>query len=152
MRSSASVRVRAAESGEALDVRRILDAAMLEPGDVESRIADGDVLVAVADRPEAGDRVLGALVLAAEPPETSVGIHEVAVSSDRRSAASHVAAIAVRRRRRDRGIGTALIEAALDREGRLTAHFDADLRPFYEALGFDVCEIGDGRFAGRRER
>ena len=56
-------------------------------------------------------------------------------------------AVAVRRRRRGQGIGTALVEAALDR-GRVTAAFDADLCDFYSALGFTVEPSGGGRFRG----
>ncbi|WP_254766258.1 GNAT family N-acetyltransferase [Salinilacihabitans rarus] len=123
------MRVRDATSGEALDVRRILDAAMLEPGDVEARIAAGDVLVAVV-----GDRHLGALVL--DPRERDRG--------------AHVAAVAVRRRRRNRGVGTALVERALERERRLTARFDEDVRPFYESLGFSIEPIDDRRYRGVR--
>lgn len=123
------MRVRVAAPGEALDVRRILDAAMLEPGDVEARVAAGDVLVAVD-----GDRHLGAVVL------------------DRRGSdrGAHVAAVAVRRRRRNRGVGTALIERALERERRLTARFDERVRPFYESLGFSIEPIDDRRYRGVR--
>jgi GNAT superfamily N-acetyltransferase len=69
------------------------------------------LLVAVED-----DRVLGALALVGE----------------------RVRAVAVRRRRRGQGVGTTLVRAAGRRTGRLVAEFDADRRPFYESLGFDV--------------
>lgn len=130
--------VRPARPDDALDVRRILDGSMLEPGDVEARIEAGDVLVAVAARPgfadgsHDDDRVIGAAVL--EPDEGG----------------AHLAAIAVRRRRRDRGVGTALVEAAVAREGRVTARFDADVVPFYESLGFEIEPIDDRRFEGVR--
>jgi len=63
----------------------------------------------------------------------------------------HVDAVAVRRRRRGQGIGTALVEAAADRRDRLTAEFDADLRTFYEGLGFVVEETDEpGRLRGVR--
>lgn len=119
--------VREARPDDGLEVRRVLDAAVLETGDVEGRIDAGDVLVAVGD-----DRVLGALVL--EPRERG----------------ARVAAVAVRRRRRGRGIGTALVERALEREGTLTAAFDERVAPFYESLGFSLEPIGDGRYRGRR--
>ncbi|AXR79813.1 GNAT family N-acetyltransferase [Natrarchaeobaculum sulfurireducens] len=143
--------VRPADPDDALEVRRILDGAMLEPGAVEPRIDAGDVLVAgdrrgestTADRAESGgdssipgkpshdrERRLGALVL--EPRERN----------------AHVAAVAVRRRHRGRGIGTALVERALEREGRLTATFDDRVRPFYDALGFRVQSLDDGRYRG----
>ena len=121
--------VRTARDDDRLDVVRILDAAMLEVGDVTPRIDAGDVLVAVDDD---RDRVIGAIVLAPEPSGT------------------YVSAVAVRRRRRDRGIGTALVERALEREGRLTARFDDRVRPFYESLGFSIERIDDRRYRGER--
>jgi GNAT superfamily N-acetyltransferase len=125
--------VRTALPDDALDVRRVLDGAMLEPGDVEAKIGDGDVLVAGDRLGGAGgteERLLGALVC--EP----------------RRRGAHVSAVAVRRRHRGRGIGRALIERALDRERRLTARFAADVLPFYERLGFDVERIAERRYRG----
>lgn len=105
--------IREAESGEFLAVVRLLEGALLEidPETVRGAIEAGDALVCVAD-----GAVRGALVL-----------------DD-----SHVEAIAVRRTHREGGIGSALVEAAADREGELTAEFDPRVREFYEALGFDV--------------
>lgn len=113
--------VREATVQDLPDVMNVLDGAVLEAdaASVRDRIADDAVLVAVAE-----ERVLGALVLDG----------------------NHVDAVAVRRRRRGQGIGTALVEAAAERRERLTAAFDADLRPFYEKLGF---EIEPGEKAGR---
>ncbi|ELY64364.1 GNAT family N-acetyltransferase [Natronococcus jeotgali] len=125
--------VRTARSEDALAVRRILDAAMLEPGDVEARIGDGDVLVAGdrrGGRDGTDERLLGALVL--EPRERG----------------AHVAAVGVRRRHRGRGIGRRLVERALERERRLTARFDEGVGPFYERLGFEIEPIGEGRRRG----
>jgi len=105
--------VREATVGDLPDVLNVIDGAALRV-DVESlreRIADGDVLVAVEE-----GRVLGTLVL----------------DGDR------VAAVAVRRGRRDQGVGTALVEAAAARRDRLVAAFDARVRPFWESLGFEV--------------
>ncbi|AHG00607.1 GCN5 family acetyltransferase [Halostagnicola larsenii XH-48] len=163
---------RIATQDDALEVRRILDAAMLEPGDVESRIDANDVFVAgdrwPATRADHGrsaqgggstrtesddaaqigreestdtdERILGAIVLepladVGEPPESA-------------AEGAHVSAIGVRRRHRGRGIGRALIERALEREGRLTAHFDAGVRPFYESLEFSIEAIDDERYRG----
>ena len=65
---------------------------------------------------------------------------------------SKIDAVAVRRRRRGQGIGTALVEAASDRRGRVTAAFDADVRPFYEALGFAIQPLSESdRYRGVRE-
>ena len=122
--------VRPASSDDRLAVIRLLDAALLEVDDVGSRIEAGDVLVAVDGR----ERVHGTIVL--EPDDRG----------------AHVAAIAVRRRRRDRGIGTALVESALEREGRLTARFDERVRPFYESLAFSIEPSDDGRYRGERGR
>jgi len=134
------VGVRPAEERDALDVRRVLDAAMLEFDALDERIASGDVFVAIdgGHAIEAGggagseSRVLGALVL------SGTGIE----------------AIAVRRALRDRGIGRALVEHAADRRGALTAEFDGGVRAFYEALGFEVERVGEDRFRSvlRRDR
>lgn len=117
-----------------LDVLRVLDAAMLEtdPEFVDAAIDAGDALVA---RFERTDAVVGALVA-------------TRLESDR----LHVDAVAVRRARRGRGIGSALVAAAVRHAERepevevVTAAFDADLRAFYTALGFAVrpVEPADG--------
>lgn len=112
------VSVRAGTTDDLLAVVRVLDAAMLESdsGVLRERLAAGDVLVA-----ERNAFVVGALVL-----------------DD-----GHVDAVAVKRSYRDRGVGTALVEAAADRvAGRLTADFDPDVRAFYESVGFDVEKRG----------
>lgn len=119
--------VRKASSEEFLAVVRLLEGALLEidPEAVREAIDDGDVLIAEED-----DRVRGALVL----------------DTDR------IESVAVRRRARGRGIGSALVWAAADREGELTAEFDPEVRPFYESLGFEIrCdERCRGRLSGRR--
>ncbi|SDL06522.1 GNAT family N-acetyltransferase [Natronorubrum texcoconense] len=129
--------VRTATADDALDVRRILDAAMLEPGDVETRIENADVLVAGDHRGglEANDgseRILGTVVL-----ESNDDVY-----------GAHVSAVGVRRRHRGKGIGRALMERALEREGRLTVRFDDGVRPFYESLGFSIESIDDQRYRG----
>jgi GNAT superfamily N-acetyltransferase len=123
--------VRTAGPDDALEVRRILDAVMLEPGDVEARIDAGDVLIAGDRRGEGStERILGSLVC--EPRERG----------------AHIGAVGVRRRHRGRGIGRRLVEHALERERRLTAHFEDDVRPFYEALGFAIESIDEDRHRG----
>ena len=120
--------VRDATVGDLPDVMNVLDGAVLDADatTVRERIGEESVLVAVSDD---GERVLGALVLDGD----------------------HIDAVAVRRRRRGQGIGTALVEAAADRRERLTAEFDADLRPFYEQLGFDIEPAEEaGRLWGER--
>jgi GNAT superfamily N-acetyltransferase len=118
------------------DAVGVLEAAMLEvdPGRVRTLAggeADGAVLAATAadraDGPAAGV-VLGALVL------------------DGRT----IEALAVRPRRRDQGIGSALVRAARDRAGGpVDAAFDARLRPFYERLGFTIEPVAGTRYRGR---
>lgn len=126
--------VRPAVRDDLLDLATVLDAAMLETGDLEAHVTAGDVLVA-----DESGRVLGAAVVV--PPERAP------TWSRERDADAHVTAVAVRRRRRNQGIGSSLVEAALDR-GRVTAAFDTDLREFYESLGFTVESCGDGRLRG----
>lgn len=126
--------VREATLDELPAVMGVLDGAMLDVGAERVRNrTPGDVLVAVAGADGPGDgRILGALVLDGDEVE----------------------AVAVRRRRRGQGIGTALVEAAADGRGALIAEFDAAARPFYEALGFEIERVGDGdseRFRGHRE-
>ncbi|WP_423743700.1 GNAT family N-acetyltransferase (plasmid) [Haladaptatus sp. SPP-AMP-3] len=116
--------VRAATGDDHLDVLRIVNGAMLEidATAVEEKIESGDVLVA-----EDEGRPLGAAVLNA--------------AADR---PTHIEAIAVRRARRGQGIGGELVAAAVEREGALTADFAPRVRPFYESLGFEIEEGGNG--------
>ena len=109
-----SLCVRPASVAELPDVLNVLDGAALETDTGRLRGAiDGEaLLVAVAD----GDRILGALVLDG----------------------AEITAVAVRRRRRDQGIGTALVEAAATRRTRLVAEFDARVRAFWERVGFEI--------------
>jgi GNAT superfamily N-acetyltransferase len=126
------IAIEPATPADRLDVLRVLDAAMLETDAtlVGERIDAGDALVARFIKTGA---VVGALV--ATRPE-----------SDR----LHVDAVAVRRARRGRGIGSALVAAAVGRAERddavdaVTAAFDPKLRDFYADLGF-VVDGGDER-------
>jgi GNAT superfamily N-acetyltransferase len=123
--------VRRANADEVPAVMNVLDGAVLSIAveTVQAGIEDGGTLVAVSGDDASAGRILGALVLDG----------------------SHIEAVAVRRRRRGQGIGTALVEAALDRHDRITAEFDADVRPFYEALGFDIEPLAEpDRFRGER--
>ena len=136
--SPADVRVEPATPDDRLDVLRVLDAAMLatDAATVDDRIAAGDALVA---RSERTDGVVGALVATRPAPDRL-----------------HVDAVAVRRPRRGRGVGSALVAAAVRRGESdpaveaVTAAFDADLRAFYAALGFAIRSVdssGDSRNA-----
>ena len=134
--SAPELEIREATDDEIVDAASVLEAAMLEV-DVEraralaGRDADGAVLVAVpADSARAASEgvVVGALVLDAR----------------------EITALAVRPRRRDRGIGSALVRAADARVGGpVLAAFDADLRPFYEHLGFAIERVAEDRYRGR---
>lgn len=138
--SPADVTVEPAVSDDRLEILRILDAAMLETDadTVDDRIAAGDALVARSTRTGG---VVGALIAVRPDPDRL-----------------HVDAVAVRRARRGRGIGSALVAAAVDRGESdpgvavVTAAFDAELTGFYEALGFavDVEGTDEGRRTGRR--
>jgi GNAT superfamily N-acetyltransferase len=121
--------VRPARADELPPVMGVLDGAALaiEADRVRGAIEREAVLVAVAD-----GRVVGACVL------------------DGRE----IVAIAVRRARRDRAIGTRLVEAAAERyatgEDELIAEFDAGVRPFYASLGFAIEPADEpGRLRGR---
>ncbi|WP_049912574.1 GNAT family N-acetyltransferase [Natrialba hulunbeirensis] len=177
------IHVRTATAADELEIRRILDAAMLTFGDLETRLAVGDVLVAgdwqggstdsnhtpesEEASPRADERILGTLVLAPVPPETdgcstgTEGAAETNESIEPARESAHIAAIAVRRRHRGQGIGRALVTCVLESESesesesvperRVTAHFDADVRPFYESLGFAIEPIEVSQEAGSAE-
>ncbi len=133
-----------ADPADRLDVLRVVDAAMLEV-DVDplaDRIATDDVHVARAERTDA---VVGAVVVRRPEPTRR-----------------HVEAVAVRRERRGRGIGSALVAEAVraavvdERVERVTAAFDPSLSTFYTDLGFSIEREATGndgeREAGADER
>jgi GNAT superfamily N-acetyltransferase len=166
---SEGVVVREATVDDELDVRRVLDAAMLESTATSDAVARGDAFVAVAggdvvaDGGEGVDEggvadagvVVGALVLV---PHSTVELPDAVAEPGGAVAGGvgmHVDAVAVRRRRRGQGIGGALVEAALERERRLTVAFDPGVRAFYDALDFATVleseETADGRAWAVRE-
>ncbi len=100
-------------------VMTVFDSAMLETdADTVSEAIDrGDVLLAVRE-----NRILGACLLVDE----------------------EIVAVAVRQKRRDQGIATALVEAAAEERDRLVAEFDRKVRPFWDSLGFEVEPLGGG--------
>ena len=146
-----------------MDVLRVLDAAMLET-DAETigeRIDAGDVLVARFERTGA---VVGALVATRPAPERETA--DVGVDPGDRL---HVDAVAVRRARRGRGVGSALVATTVERAeddpeiARVSAVFDASLATFYTDLGFETRPVSEAtptdeteptgdtrRFRGRR--
>ncbi|QCC48818.1 GNAT family N-acetyltransferase [Halobellus limi] len=98
------------------------------------------------------DRVVGVCVLGAVDDDgdatglapTEVGDFAAVsdlVGTDR--PATEIESIAVHRSRRGRGIGRALVDAAAARaSGPLVARFHEQVRPFYDALGFEIREHG----------
>ncbi|MFB6370311.1 MAG: GNAT family N-acetyltransferase [Haloarculaceae archaeon] len=108
-------------------VRNVIDGAALAlaPTFLETAIGSDDVLVAV---PAEGGVVLGAIVL-----DGSV-----------------IRAIAVRRRRRNQGLGTALVETAAAQREQLIATFDSSLEPFWMELGFEVIDRDGNRVRALR--
>ncbi|WP_254864609.1 GNAT family N-acetyltransferase [Halovivax gelatinilyticus] len=138
--------VRPATDDDALDVRRVLDAAVLAYDGLDARIEADGALVATTRE----TTIAGVILLDPEPSTVVTGWDEFRGPLAEFGAGAHIDAIAVRKARRGRGVGTRLVETALDREGWLTAHFAGSVRPFYEALGFEVRPLADERFAGVR--
>jgi GNAT superfamily N-acetyltransferase len=118
------VKTRTATADDLLAIMNVIDGAFLaiDASTVRARIPHS-VLVAVSD-----DRILGALVL-----------------DD-----NHIDAVAVRRNRREQGIGSALVEAASERRGRLTASFRPEVSLFYASLGFEIEQTSETRCQGVR--
>lgn len=130
------VEVREARPDEFVGAMRLFEGVLLavDAGAVRSAAAgDTGATLLVADD---GGPVAGALY--AEPSLPDDEPPPSGIPTD----ATHVVAVAVRRRRRGEGIGRALVGAAARRVDALTAAFDPDVRPFYDALGFEV--VGDG--------
>lgn len=140
------MRVRTARPAELVPVMRVLDGSLLaiDAATVEERIDAGAVLVATVDREDAG-RVVGALVLDTPEPHPTAPRPEEQAPETR-----HVEAVAVHRRHRSAGVGTALVEAAAERCDYLTAEFREAVGPFYESLDFDVECGASGRCHGMR--
>lgn len=134
--------VRPATPADELAVRRLVDGAVLSVESLCDRIHAGEVLVAVDD-----ETVCGTLVVARDgPPNATDGDGSAASECpDAWRAHAHLRAIAVRRCRRDSGIGTALVRAAVTRFGSLVADFPDDVRPFYESLEADVVSESSER-------
>lgn len=134
------VSVRRARNEERPRVMNVFDQALLDIGaeTVGERIEDNRVLVA-SEAGGNGERLRGALVLSGPRDDADSEVE--------------IEAIAVRRRYRNRGIASALVERTRrETEGPLVAEFDGRVRPFYASLGFDVHPLGDGRFRGRDAR
>jgi len=126
-----AIHIRTATDEDIPAVRNVIDGAALQvPATLAEQINHDDVLVAVdGGTGETNERILGALVLDEE----------------------EILAVAVRLRRRNQCIGTALVEEAATRRGRLIAEFDETVRPFWSSLEFEIVErYGSGRFRATR--
>ncbi len=107
--------IREASEDDTVGVRSVLDGANLAVSDGAVAKAIRHESIFVAATPSA---IIGAIVLDG----------------------STIEALAVRRKRRGRGIGSALVWAAAARQSTLHATFRRGLRPFYESVGFKVTE------------
>jgi len=140
---SAELSLRRAGPDDRLAVVRLFDAGLLETdADRLRRQLDataGFVLLGTID-----ERPVGAIAVDLASGDNS---EEVDTAEPAR-----ITAIAVRRRRRDRGIGRQLVDAAADRVAPrpLAATFDERVRPFYRACGFEI-EPHEGRLRGCRQ-
>jgi len=137
---SPEISVRLADGADLPQVMNVLDWSRLDIGAerVGERIDAGRVLVA-SEAGENSERLRGALVLSGPGDDTH--------------SETEIEAIAVRRRDRNRGIASALVERARrEVEGALVAAFDVRVRPFYASLGFEIHSMDDGRFRGRDAR
>jgi GNAT superfamily N-acetyltransferase len=130
-----AISIRPAQPDEHAAVATVLDAGLLITPDLGPRIECGEVLVAV-DR-----TVVGAALFATTDGRETPGDRTV-----------HVEAIAVRPGRRGQSIGRRLIEHLARDVERVTAEYPQDVRPFYEACGFEVESVDgeDGSLRGIR--
>lgn len=158
------VLVRCGEPGELIPVQYVLDGAMLrKPDNLHRMLGARYVLVAVRGDEE---DVVGTLVRT--PPDRSLDRHLLADAMKRAAdppadpetwgqghEPTHVDAVAVKYPHRGEGIGRALVESAVERtDGPLTVAFDDDVRPFYEALDFEIWQTRPGvrnRLVGWKE-
>jgi len=140
---SAELSLRRAGPDDRLAVVRLFDAGLLETdADRLRRQLDataGFVLLGTID-----ERPVGAIAVDLASGDNS---EEVDTAEPAR-----ITAIAVRRRRRDRGIGRQLVDAAAEQVAPrpLAATFDERVRPFYRACGFEI-EPHEGRLRGCRQ-
>lgn len=135
------VSIQVATPADRVAASRVLDGALLECPDLQERLAGGTVLLARTDR-----AVVGAIVLDPAGPVDRT-------PPDPWPAGTYVEAIAVRRKHRRRGIGTALLRAARRRWAPLIADFEEQVQPFYESMAAECrqAEDGDRQWALLRE-
>ena len=124
------VTVRVATEPDRVAVRRLVDGAALSLAEVSlpTRLVAGDVLLATQRK-----HPQGTLVATRDPQET------------------HIVAVAVRRRRRGHGIGSALVEEAATRWAPLRATCAAAVVAFWRANGFQLTGVDGDRHTLRRD-
>ncbi|MFB6095970.1 MAG: GNAT family N-acetyltransferase [Haloferacaceae archaeon] len=146
-RPADEVVVREADGDDVVPALRVLEGALLDVDpDRVDRLADaGHVLVA-----ERAGSVVGAIVVDPDAPEawTDDSTDTAEPRSAPPTAAAHVRAVAVARRHRGRGIGTALVATAAGQYGSLSAGFRPEVEGFWTALGFEVVARVGGRLYG----
>lgn len=120
--------VREARSNELTSVMNVLDGAYLDirPSVVQDAIQSGLVFVF-----SESDRIVGTLVIQSDP-DWCLQLQS------QTQARVHIEAVAVRRKRRNQGIGRELVEAVLARYGSATVTFNEEVEPFYETLGVSI--------------
>lgn len=130
-RSDRNFRIRRATGDELGDVLGVLDGANLETdADAIRSAVDRDAVFVAEPADDDRSSLLGVLVLDGD----------------------EITHVAVRRRRRGQGIGTALVRAAAADRGSLVAEFDSSVKAFYEALDFAIEPAAeDDRLVGRYE-
>ena len=105
-------------------IMNIIDGALLQTDlkMLKTRISRRDVIVA-----ESHTAIIGVIILAENV----------------------IDAIAVRSKRRNQGIGSALVFAAAEQIGSpLTAEFDLTSLSFYQHLGFLISPLGENKYIG----
>ena len=116
--------IRSATIPDLPSIMNIIDGSMLQLdlNIVQSRISSKEVLVA-----DSSETILGILV----------------------STGNTIEVIAVRSKRRDQGIGSALVKTAAKNSNKpLIAEFDKESLQFYQKLGFSISPKTDGRYLG----
>lgn len=130
--------VREAQSNELSSVMNVLDGAYL---DIQTHVVQGAIQSGSVFVFSESDRIVGVLVIRSDPdwcPQLQSQTH----------ASVHVEAVAVRRKRRNQGIGRALIGNILARYGSATVTFNEGVKPFYETLGVSILSARNKTYYG----
>lgn len=139
-----AITVREARADELAAVMNVLDGAALETDAERVRaIIDCDAADDTDDTDDGDEN--DATVLVAVPESTAgTATIDPPIVGALVLVGDQITTVAVRRRRRDQGVGTALVSGAAERRNRLVARFDDTVNGFYESLGFRTEAVGDG--------